>query len=366
MRLNTPEVKIGKVKMGGGNPIVIQSMTNTETSDVKATAEQCMELADAGAEIVRITVDTDSSAKAIPKIRQILDKKGYKNLALVGDFHFIGGKLLEENPECAKALDKYRINPGNVNDFEKIIKIAIENKKPVRIGANEGSIKGDMAKTVLEFAKKAEKLGLPRNKIVLSVKASDAISTIKEYESLVRKMLEQNRIYALHLGVTEAGSGLEGAIYSASALAILLHKGIGDTIRISLTPESEKDRTKEVEACKILLQSLNLRNFGPRIISCPGCGRTDNKFFQKIVKEVNEYVKKHPKLPYKKIAVMGCVVNGPGEAKNADIALVIPGKTEKKVAQIYIHGKLIKTLSGAKVAEQFAHLLDKTWRFSVK
>jgi len=341
MRLKTHEVQIGRIKIGFKNPIAIQSMTNTETANVSATAKQCMELAAAGAEIVRITVDTEAAAASLPKIRQILNQKGYKNLALVGDFHFNGHALLAKYPNCAKALDKYRINPGNVRDFEKIVKIAVKNAKPIRIGANEGSIKGNMVKTVLEFAKKAEKFGLKRNQIVLSVKASDAMKTVEAYESLVKKMLAQKRTYALHLGVTEAGSGLEGAIYSASALSILLNKGIGDTIRISLTPESEKDRTKEVEACKILLQSLNLRKFGPRIISCPGCGRTNNKLLQKTVKEVNEYIKKHPKFPYKTIAIMGCIVNGPGEAKNADFAIVLPGKTEKKIAQIFINGRFV-------------------------
>ncbi len=358
MRLSTPTVKIRNTKLGGKNPIAIQSMTNTDTADAQATATQCIELYEAGSELVRITVDNEASAEAVPEIRKILDAKGYKDLPLIGDFHFIGHKLLEKYPQCAKTLDKYRINPGNVGfgkshdeNFEKIIKIAIKNKKPVRIGGNWGSLDQELltklmdknpdediriktlVKSTLDSAKLAEKLGLKHDKIVLSVKVSDVQELIKAYELLVKKM--GRKPYALHLGLTEAGSGLQGIVSSTVALAILLQKGIGDTIRISITPQNNEPRIREVQACKHLLQSLDLRRFQPKIVSCPGCGRTNNALFQKIVKEVNHYVGKNNLEPIN-IAVMGCVVNGPGESRQADVALHLPGKNEKVSASVYI------------------------------
>lgn len=371
MRLNTPTVKIRNVKLGGKSPIVIQSMTNTDTANVKSTAAQCIELYEAGSELVRITVDNENSAAAVPKIRKILDAKGYKDLPLIGDFHFIGHKLLEKYPQCAKTLDKYRINPGNVGfgksrdeNFEKIIKIAVKNKKPVRIGGNWGSLDSDkeiiidaLVKSTLDSAKLAEKLGLKRNQIVLSVKASDVQDVITAYELLVKKM--GRKPYALHLGLTEAGSGLQGIISSTAALAILLQKGIGDTIRISLTPQAKEPRIREVQACKHLLQSLNLRQFHSKIVSCPGCGRTDNTLFQKIVKEVNEYADKND-LNNLHIAVMGCIVNGPGESRQADIALHLPGKNERQTASVYIKGKFSQTLKGDNITEEFIEIIKKT------
>ncbi len=376
MRLKTPTVKIRNVKLGDKNPIVIQSMTNTDTADAQATASQCIELYEAGSELVRITVDNEASAEAVPKIRKILDAKGYKDLPLIGDFHFIGHELLEKYPQCAKVLDKYRINPGNVGfgesrdeNFEKIIKIAVKNKKPVRIGGNWGSLNQELiaemkdksiiqilVKSTLDSDKLAEKLGLKRNQIVLSVKVSDVQELIKAYELLVKKM--GNKPYALHLGLTEAGSGLQGVISSSAALAILLQKGIGDTIRISLTPQAKEPRTREVQACKHLLQSLNLRQFHAKIVSCPGCGRTNNKLFQKIVKEVNEYADKND-LGDLHIAVMGCIVNGPGESRQADIALHLPGKNEQAVASVYIKGKFSQTLKGDNITKEFIEIIKK-------
>jgi len=382
MRLNTPTVKIRNVKLGGRNPIVIQSMTNTDTADAQATAAQCIELYNEGSELVRITVDNEASAEAVPKIRKILDAKGYKDLPLIGDFHYIGHELLKAYPQCAKTLDKYRINPGNVGfgksrdeNFEEIIKIAVKYKKPVRIGGNWGSLDQELltklmdkspdediiiktlVKSTLDSAKLAEKLGLKRNQIVLSVKVSDVQELIKAHELLVKKM--GKKLYALHLGLTEAGSGLQGVVSSSAALAILLQKGIGDTIRISLTPQANEPRIREVQACKHLLQSLNFRYFRPKIVSCPGCGRTNNKLFQKIVKEVNQYVDKS-NLGNLHIAVMGCIVNGPGESKQADVALHLPGKNEQASASVYIKGKFSQTLKGDNITEKFIEIIKKT------
>lgn len=381
MRLKTPTVKIRNVKLGGKNPIVIQSMTNTDTSDAEATSAQCIELYEAGSELVRITVDNEASATAVPEIRRILDAKGYKDLPIIGDFHFIGHELLKKYPDCAKTLDKYRLNPGNVGfgksrdkNFEEFISLAIKYKKPVRIGGNWGCLDQELlaklmdkkpdkdiliktlVKSTLDSAKLAEKLGLKRNQIVLSVKVSDVQELIKAHELLVKKM--GSKPYTLHLGLTEAGSGLQGVVSSSAALAILLQKGIGDTIRISLTPQKGEPRIREVQACKHLLQSLGLRKFQPKIVSCPGCGRTNNKLFQKIVKEVNEHINKNDLEPIN-IAIMGCIVNGPGESKRADVALHLPGKNEKASASVYIKGKFSQTLKGGNITEKFIEIIKK-------
>ena len=383
--------------MGGTSPIVIQSMTNTDTADAKATATQCMELSDKGSEIVRITVNNEQAAKAVPKIRQLLDDSGYASLPLVGDFHFNGHKLLREYPKCAETLDKYRINPGNSDygstenkNFEEIIAIAMENDKPVRIGANWGSIdqrfltemmnknakmikpKSDkeviidtLVESALRSAENGEKLGLKNNKIVLSVKMSVVPDVIAAYELLHQRMREHP--YILHLGLTEAGSGMQGLIASSAALAVLLNKGIGDTIRISLTPKPGESRSREVEACKILLQSMGYRHFKPQVTSCPGCGRTESDFFQDLAQQVNRHIakkmaewkKKYPRVAEMKVAVMGCIVNGPGESKHADIAISLPGKMEAAIAPTYIQGKFHKNLTGEKIPEQFIKLLEK-------
>lgn len=399
MRLKTPEVKVGKVKIGGDNPIVIQSMTNTNTQDPKETAQQCMQLADAGSEIVRITVNDGKAAKAVSKIRQILDKKGYKNLPLVGDFHYNGHKLLTEFPECAKALDKFRINPGNVGygdkhdyNFVTMVKVAIKHKKPVRIGVNWGSLDQDlltemmeknhkrknpqsdrevivkaMVESAMRSAALAEKNGLPANKIVISVKMSVVQDMIAAYELLVKTMQKCGSVYAIHLGLTEAGIGMQGVVSSSAALAILLQQGIGDTIRISLTPAPGQPRAKEVEACKTLLQSMGYRHFRPQVTSCPGCGRTDSTFFQELAEEVNQHIdkkltewkEKYPKVAQLNVAVMGCVVNGPGESKHADIAISLPGTGEEKMAPVFVHGKYFKTLTGDDLSKQFITILEK-------
>ena len=311
MQKNSPEVQIGSVKLGGKNPIVIQSMTNTDTSDVQSTSKQIIELAEAGSELVRLTVNDEAAAKAIPEIRKILTNEGFDNLPLIGDFHYNGHKLLSQFPELAKALDKYRVNPGNVGygdkhdyNFKEIIQIAIENNKPVRIGVNWGSLDQElftemmeknakkenplsdrqvtvesMTESALRSAKLAEEVGLPKNKIVLSVKMSVVQDMISAYQRLSERMKENNHFYALHLGLTEAGSGMQGLVSSSAALAILLQQGIGDTIRISLTPNPDQPRSTEVHACKTLLQSMGYRHFRPKVTSCPGCGRTDSKYF---------------------------------------------------------------------------------------
>ncbi|MFA6917449.1 MAG: flavodoxin-dependent (E)-4-hydroxy-3-methylbut-2-enyl-diphosphate synthase [Candidatus Gracilibacteria bacterium] len=422
MRLKTPVVQVGKVALGGTNPIRIQSMTNTDTADAKATVSQIIELAKAGSELVRITVDNENAAKAVSEIRKQLDKKGYKNIPLIGDFHFNGHSLLNRFPACASALDKYRINPGNVGhdqNFETIIEIAKKNNKSVRIGSNAGSVKvcsgrrrganfvpgapifskvfskttSPLIKAVVDSALnsaiRAEKFGLSRNQIILSVKMSDVQETVTAYRLLVKQMEKSRHIYALHLGLTEAGSGRQGIVASTAALSILLNEGIGDTIRVSLTPDknSRMGRTEEVLVCKDILQSLGLRQFSPRIISCPGCGRAANDLFQKIALEVKSHLLKHsakysknPAFANLKIAIMACLVNGPGEASQADIALVLPGKndlarstksihspggqrtelqSEPHKALVYLKGKLVKTLSGKNINKEFLKILER-------
>jgi len=425
MRKKTIEVQIGKVKIGGKNPVAIQSMTNTDTADVAATVGQIIRLCDAGSELVRVTVNNPQAARAVPLIKERLLKKGYKQ-PIIGDFHYNGHILLTRHPDCAAALDKYRINPGNVGggsivcadntrggesaheyNFRTMIECAIKYKKPVRIGVNWGSLDQRLFKTLMEknarlksgrrkniprsaasrnsapesdreilyeamvqsalqSAKVAEKIGLPKNKIVLSVKMSDVQDVIAAYE-----MLSKRCDYPLHLGLTEAGMGDKGLIASSAALAILLQKGIGDTIRFSLTPGPGQPREKEVVACQILLQTMGIRNFRPMVTSCPGCGRTSNNLHQEIAAEVNDHIskkmhlwcRKHPgarfnRLASLKIAVMGCVVNGPGEASHADIAICLPGKAEKPVAQVYIKGKPYKVLKGKNIAREFIAILD--------
>ena len=397
--IKTPVVKIREILIGGGHPVAIQSMTNTLTGNARETAKQCMELANSGSELVRITVNDGAAAKAVPEIRKILDKNGYKFLPLIGDFHFNGHTLLTKFPKCAEILDKYRINPGNVGygkshdeNFGVFIRLAKKFKKPVRIGVNAGSLDRElltllmdenkrrkiplsskeilvkaMVKSAFDSALLAEELGLRPGQIVLSVKMSDTLDVIKAYEDLSKLMQKENRIYALHLGLTEAGSGREGIVHSTSALSILLRQGIGDTIRVSLTPEKNSDRTKEVFVCKDILQSLGLRSFSPRIISCPGCGRTDNALFQKMVMEIKKSIeekscqllKLNPRFNQMKIAVMGCAVNGPGESMNADIGISLPGHTEEKIALVYARQKFLQNLTGKNIPSQFIKLLEK-------
>ncbi|MBI5414871.1 flavodoxin-dependent (E)-4-hydroxy-3-methylbut-2-enyl-diphosphate synthase [Candidatus Peregrinibacteria bacterium] len=391
---SSTEITIGKLKIGGKNPIAIQSMTDTDTADVKATFEQIKELVDAGSELVRVTVMDKNGAEAIPKIKELMQKNSKYDVPLIGDFHFVGHRLLEEVPECAKALDKYRINPGNVGkgnshdeNFEKIIEIAITNKKPVRIGVNSGSLDEELFTEMMEKNAKrknqksdrevfrealvesailsanfAMKLGLSKNKIVLSVKVSDVQDVIWCYEELA-----QRTDFCLHLGLTEAGSGDKGIVASTAALSTLLQQGIGDTIRVSLTPEPKAPRKREVEICKYILQTLGIRHFRPMVTSCPGCGRTSSDFYRKLAKKVNMHIEKnmkiwkekYPGVENLKIAVMGCAVNGPGESKHADIGISLPGKSENPSAPVYIAGKLVKTLRGEKIAEEFLKILEK-------
>ncbi len=382
----TPIVTIGSIQIGGGNPVAIQSMTNTDTSDIKATVTQILELNQAGAQIVRITVNSDEAAQAVPAI--VTEVRKVSDVPIVGDFHFNGNKLLKRFPDCAKALDKYRINPGNADDtnFKEMVEIAIKNNKPVRIGVNGGSLDPKvldalmelnarspnplssdeifvkaMVKSALNSAHLAEIYGLTKNQIVVSVKISEVNQVIKAYE-LVTK--ESN--YCLHLGLTEAGSGIQGIVSSSIALGTLLQKNIGDTIRVSLTPNKETPRTEEVEVCQHILQSLDLQKFRPKVTSCPGCGRTTSTFFQDLALRVNKLIDQklnqwketYPGVENLNIAVMGCVVNGPGESKNADIAISLPGKMEKAQAPVYIDGKLSQWLKGDHIEDQFIEILE--------
>lgn len=372
-----PEVKIGNVKIGGVNPVAVQSMTDTDTADVRATVKQIIELAGAGSELVRLAVNSSSAAKAIPKIKEQLLKKGYQ-IPLIGDFHYNGHVLLKNHPDCAAALDKYRVNPGNVGteesknyNFAAVIKTALKNKKPVRIGVNSGSVDPSLLKkhplceaavlSALNAAKRAEKLGMLANMIVLSVKMTDVMDVIS-----VNRLLAAKCNYALHVGLTEAGTGDAGLISSVAALSILLNEGIGDTIRVSITPQPGQPRTKEVEICRQILQSLNLRRFAPTLIGCPGCGRTRTDLHRQMVKTVGDHIAKnsarwnklYPGSENIKIAVMGCVVNGPGESRHADIGIHLPGKTETPVATVYIKGKPYTVIRGKNVCKEFLKIID--------
>ncbi len=385
-------VDVGGVMVGGGAPIVVQSMTNTDTADVEGTAAQVAALAGAGSELVRITVDRDEAAAAVPHIRDRLAKMQV-SVPLVGDFHYIGHKLLAEHPACAEALDKYRINPGNVGFKEKkdrqfgaIIEMAIANKKPVRIGVNWGSLdqalltslmdanaesatpmsagavmREAMVQSALLSAQRAEEIGLGRDRIILSAKVSSVQDLIACY-----RMLAGRCDYALHLGLTEAGMGSKGIVASSAALGILLQEGIGDTIRISLTPEPGGDRSLEVKVAQEILQTMGFRAFLPVVAACPGCGRTTSTVFQELAKEVQSMLSErmpvwretYPGVEELKVAVMGCIVNGPGESKHADIGISLPGTGEQPAAPVFIDGKKAVTLRGANVANDFKALVE--------
>jgi len=390
-RHTTVAVKVGNVTVGGGAPIVVQSMTNTDTADVAGTTKQVADLARAGSEIVRITVDRDEAAAAVPHIKERLLKMNI-DVPIVGDFHYIGHKLLADHPACAEALDKYRINPGNVGfkekkdrQFSAIVEMAIKHNKPVRIGANWGSLDQEllthlmdensrsakpvdaravtreaMVQSALLSAERAEEIGLARDKIILSAKVSAVQDLIAVYIELARRS-----DYAIHLGLTEAGMGSKGIVASSSALGILLQRGIGDTIRISLTPEPGGDRTVEVKVAQELLQTMGFRVFVPLVAACPGCGRTTSTTFQELAREIQDFIRdempgwktRYPGVETLNVAVMGCIVNGPGESKHADIGISLPGTGEQPAAPVFIDGKKAKTLRGPTVAADFKALV---------
>ena len=388
----TRRVDVDGVAIGGGAPIVVQSMTNTDTADVAATVEQVKALAAAGSELVRVTVDTTAAAAAVAAIRERLDAAGC-HVPLVGDFHFNGHKLLTEHPSCARSLAKYRINPGNVGkgskrdpQFAVMIEKAIQYGKPVRIGVNWGSLDADLLARMMDdnaaraapqsadavmrealvasaigSAGRAEELGLPRDRIVLSCKVSNVQDLIAVYRELARRA-----DYPLHLGLTEAGMGTKGIVASTAAMAVLLQEGIGDTIRVSLTPEPGGDRTREVIVAQELLQSMGLRSFSPMVTACPGCGRTTSTTFQELAEKIQAYLRaqmplwreRYPGVETMEVAVMGCVVNGPGESKLANIGISLPGTGEIPVAPVYVDGKKTVTLKGEHIAEEFQRIVD--------
>jgi (E)-4-hydroxy-3-methylbut-2-enyl-diphosphate synthase len=385
-------VKVGNVLVGGTAPVIVQSMTNTDTADIDGTARQCAELARAGSELVRITVDREESAAAVAAIRAKLDKMGV-NVPLVGDFHYNGHTLLTAYPDCADALAKYRINPGNVGfkekkdrNFATMIEVAIKHNKPVRIGVNWGSLDQAMLAAMMDdnarsdnplparnvmheaivqsgiqSALYAEELGLARDKIIISAKCSEVQDLIAVY-----RMLATRSDHALHLGLTEAGMGSKGIVASTAALSVLLQEGIGDTIRISLTPEPGGDRTKEVIVAQEILQTMGLRAFAPMVIACPGCGRTTSTVFQELAQDIQSYVRTrlpdwreaYPGFENLSLAVMGCIVNGPGESKHADIGISLPGTGEQPTAPVYIDGKKVKTLRGENISGQFQTIVE--------
>jgi len=391
-RRKSTRVLVDGVAVGGGAPVVVQSMTNTDTADVAATAAQVADLARAGSELVRITVNSADAARAVPEVRERLERLGVR-VPLVGDFHFNGHKLLTQYPDCAAALAKYRINPGNVGQGEKrdtqfatLIEIACKHGKPVRIGVNWGSLDQALlahlmdenarraepleAKAVmvealirsaLDSAQQAEQLGLAHDRIILSCKMSGVQDLIRVYRDLAARC-----DYALHLGLTEAGMGSKGIVASSAALAVLLQEGIGDTIRISLTPEPGGDRTKEVVVAQEILQTMGLRAFAPMVTACPGCGRTTSTVFQELASRIQGYVRdqmpawrrEHPGVENMTLAVMGCVVNGPGESKHANIGISLPGTGETPVAPVYVDGQKTVTLRGAQIAEEFQQIVD--------
>lgn len=385
-RRKTHAVKVGDVFMGGGHPVVVQSMTNTDSADIKATIKQVNELAEAGSEVVRITVNNEDAAKAVP---YIIEKV---TVPIVGDFHYNGHKLLTDYPDCAKALAKYRINPGNVGfkdkhdpQFKQMVEIAVKYDKPVRIGVNWGSLDQDLMAqmmdknarsknpkssdellrealiiSALSSAKKAEEYGLEADKICISCK----VSRVQDLVAVYRELAKRSE-YSLHLGLTEAGMGSKGIVATAAALSILLQEGIGDTIRASLTPRPGETRTKEVEVCKEILQSLGIRSFSPEVSACPGCGRTTSTVFQELAEQIQGYLKEQMPIWQKqysgvenlKVAVMGCIVNGPGESKHADIGISLPGTGEQPIAPVFIDGEKFATLRGADISTQFQNIV---------
>jgi (E)-4-hydroxy-3-methylbut-2-enyl-diphosphate synthase len=382
----------GAVMVGGGAPIVVQSMTNTDTADIDGTVKQVAALALAGSEMVRITVDRDEAAAAVPHIRDRLERIGV-HVPLVGDFHYIGHKLLTDHPACAEALAKYRINPGNVGfkdkkdrQFSSIVELAIKHDKAVRIGANWGSLDQElltsmmdenarspqpiearavtreaMVRSALYSAERAEEIGLARDRIILSAKVSGVQDLITVY-----RMLASRSDYAIHLGLTEAGMGSKGIVASSAALGILLQEGIGDTIRVSLTPEPGGDRTVEVKVAQEILQTMGFRTFVPLVAACPGCGRTTSTVFQELARDIQNYIhaempnwrKIYPGVETLNVAVMGCIVNGPGESKHADIGISLPGTGEVPAAPVFIDGKKALTLRGAGIADEFKALVQ--------
>jgi len=391
VRHKTVPVQVGNITVGGGTPVVVQSMTNTDTAAVESTAQQVAALARAGSEMVRITVDRDEAAAAVPHIKERLLRMGV-TAPIVGDFHYIGHKLLADHPACAQALDKYRINPGNVGFKEKkdrqfgaIIDMALKHGKPVRIGANWGSLdqallthlmdenaklpqpadmravtREAMVQSALLSAARAEEMGMPRSRIILSAKVSAVQDLIAVYIDLARRS-----DYAIHLGLTEAGMGSKGIVASSAAMGILLQQGIGDTVRVSLTPEPGGDRTLEVKVAQELLQTMGFRVFVPLVAACPGCGRTTSTTFQELAREIQDFIHvsmpewktRYPGVESLNVAVMGCIVNGPGESKHADIGISLPGTGEQPAAPVFIDGKKAMTLRGPTVAADFKNIV---------
>ncbi len=388
----THAVKVGHVYVGGGHPVVVQSMTNTDTADIASTTQQIMDLHRAGSEIVRITVNNDAAAKAVPHIKEKLLAQNI-HVPIVGDFHYNGHTLLQENPACAEALDKYRINPGNVGFGEKkdpqfaaIIEQALIHQKPVRIGVNWGSLDQSLATKLMDenaasatpqsadaimrealiqstliSAQKAEELGLAADRICISTKISRVNDLIAVYRELAKRST-----YSLHLGLTEAGMGVKGIVASTAALAPLLLEGIGDTIRVSLTPEPGAPREKEVHVCQEILQSLGLRSFTPMVTACPGCGRTTSTTFQELAQDIQRFLRdsmpewktRYPGVETLQVAVMGCIVNGPGESKHADIGISLPGTGESPAAPVFVDGQKVTTLRGDTIAQEFQAMVQ--------
>ncbi len=392
-RRKTIQVRIGNVHVGGGAPVVVQSMTNTDTADIPGTIQQVAQLAQAGSELVRVTVNNDAAAKAVPAIVEGLEKRNIR-VPIIGDFHYNGHLLLTRYPDCAQALAKYRINPGNMsigrkddNNFLAMIEVAIKNQKPVRIGVNWGSLDQQlltrlmdensrssnpqdardvtmeaMVLSAVRSAEIAEQFGLPHNFIILSAKVSGVQDLIDVYRSLASRC-----DYPLHLGLTEAGMGTKGVVGSAAGLAVLLQEGIGDTIRVSLTPAPNGSRDEEVIVAQQILQSLGIRSFTPQVTACPGCGRTTSTFFQEMAEQIQSYLRtnmplwkgRYPGVEELKLAVMGCVVNGPGESKHANIGISLPGTFEEPKAPVFVDGRLMTTLKGDRIVAEFIQILNQ-------